>query len=86
MATKTGKTTSIRDEYPNHNRPNVTPISQRSGNKVGWRTYKTKAEANTVAKWARVEAKIKSRQGYDFGYCSPGSITKTEDGYEVCIP
>lgn len=77
---------SIRDEYPDHPREHGhKPVAARSGNKVRWETYATRAEAEAVAKWAETEAEIKFRQGYDAGYCAPGSITKVIGGYEVCI-
>lgn len=61
-------------------------IDQRSGAKVGWRTYATKRLAEKAAKAARHNAEIQASLGYDFGYQMPGSIDKTAKGYEVCIP
>lgn len=59
----------------------------RSGCKVGWRTYSDKSLADKCAEAAKHNAKIKAAQGYDFGYCMPGYITKLDDGrFEVCIP
>lgn len=63
-----------------------TPLSQRSGCKVGWLTFATEDEAKAASKVAMAEADVRADQGYDFGYCSPGSIEKVADGYEVCIP
>lgn len=83
---KPKKAPSIRDEYPDHPiNHDQKPVSQRGGCKVRWETYATEAEAKIVQKWAIVEAEIKRRQGYDSGYCSPGSIRKVENGFEVCI-
>lgn len=62
------------------------PISQRGGCKVGWATFATEDEAKTASAWAIEEAKIKAGEGYDFGYCAPGSIDKNKAGYEVCLP
>lgn len=78
---------SIRKKYPDHPPSHgQTPVSQRSGNKVGWETFATKGEAEKCAEWARTEAEIKLAMGYDFGYCSPGSIREVENGFEVCLP
>lgn len=64
-----------------------TPVSQRSGCKVGWMTFATKADAEKCARAARLEAKRQAENGYDFGYCTPGSIEKIgADRWEVCIP
>ena len=86
MAKVKTKVKSVRDEYPNHpmNHGHV-PQSQRGGCKVRWETYESREEAEAVAKWATVEAEIKMRQGYDAGYCSPGSVRAVEGGFEVCI-
>ena len=63
------------------------PLSQRSGCKVGWLIYASKTEAEAAAKFAVVEASRREAEGYDFGYCAPGSITELKDGtFEVCIP
>lgn len=61
------------------------------GYKVGWRYYDNRADAEECAEAARHNAAIQAGLGYDFGYCSPGSITKMVEGryagyYEVCIP
>lgn len=59
----------------------------RSGCKVGWRYYRDRTAAELCAKAARYNAILKAEQGYDFGYCAPGSLTQLEDGrFEVCIP
>ena len=73
--------------------PYPSTDSLRVGCKVGWRYYDREIDAKYCAKAAVHNAKIKSELGYDFGYCSPGSIRKIDaDGseyagmYEVCIP
>ena len=80
------KPKNIRDEYPSH--PiwcPVKPIRERNGCKVHWFIFPTEELARECQKWALVECEIRERQGYDSGYCSPGSIAKVEDGFEVCI-
>lgn len=63
------------------------PVKTRSGCKVSWAYYATEAEAKECGIAARFNAQILEAQGYDFGYQSPGSISKTSDGlYEVCLP
>lgn len=63
------------------------PAEDKSGCKVCWRYYKTEAEAKECSKVAIHNAKIDSYHGYDYGYCSPGSIKETDDGlFEVCCP
>jgi len=64
-------------------------VAIRSGCKVGWKYYRTEAEAKAAAVIARHNAKIDASQGYDFGYCSPGSVSLVREGefaglYEVC--
>jgi len=62
------------------------PVSQRQGCKVGWLIYATIEEAKACSVEAIYEGHKRAEQGYDFGYCAPGSITKVETGWEVCIP
>jgi hypothetical protein len=58
-----------------------------SGCKVGWRIYAKRSDARKCATAAQHNARIAASLGYDFGYCSPGSIDETEDGrFRVCIP
>lgn len=77
---------SVRDEYPDHPREHgETPVSRRGGCKVYWETFATREEAQRAAAWAFVEAEIRERQGYDSGFCSPGSIDEVADGFEVCF-
>lgn len=63
----------------------------RSGCKVGWRYYKDSADAKKCSTAAAHNAELDAAEGYDFGFCAPGSIVKIEEGeyagmYEVCIP
>ena len=51
----------------------------RTGIKVGSRCYASKEEAVKCSEAAMHNAKIQAAAGYDFGFCSPGSITKLED-------
>lgn len=69
-----------RKEYP-------TPVRTRSGNKVGWYYYDKRIDAERCSKAAEYNADIFARAGYDFGYCTPGSIRVLSGGqFEVCIP
>jgi len=65
----------------------------RSGCKVGWRYYRSREDAEKASVAARHNAEIQWSLGYDFGYCSPGSIEKAHESYkefagmwEVCVP
>jgi hypothetical protein len=59
----------------------------RVGRKVSWYIYKDRALAEQASVAANHNKIIGWRQGYDYGYCDPGSITQLADGrYEVCIP
>ncbi len=69
----------IYREYPR-------PLVKRIGAKVSWYTYATLADAEKCSEAARINARIQEEFGYDFGYQTPGNITKTSRGYEVCIP
>jgi hypothetical protein len=62
------------------------PIRTNGGNKVGWEVYAKQADAKKRATAAKREARVKAAKGYDFGYQSPGSVRKVEDGWEVCVP
>ena len=70
------------------------PVAQRSGCKIGWEYFKTKAEARTANRFALKEAKRKASLGYDFGYRSPGQelrLCGANEGeyaglYEIVIP
>lgn len=57
-----------------------------TGCKVGWRTYGNKKDAELCSVAAKNNAIIQKNSGYDFGYCSPGSIDETDGKFRVCIP
>jgi len=62
-------------------------VSSRTGCKVSWFTYVTKAEAEAAAKVAEAQAKELWAVGFDFGFMCPGDITELKDGtFEVVIP
>jgi hypothetical protein len=46
----------------------------------------TGEQAKVASLHAIAEAIYNADLGYDFGFCSPGSIDKVVDGYEVCFP
>lgn len=73
------------------------PTAVRGGCKVSWNYYRARREANICAKAAKHNAQIALADGFDFGYCAPGSIRKVPEGvrhnnidlggmYEVCLP
>ena len=62
------------------------PIYREIGCKVEWRWYRTLKSAKKAAAEARKEAITQAARGYDFGYQTPGSISKTERGYCVVFP
>lgn len=63
----------------------------KGGIKVAWYYFDSKDDAEKASEAARHNAQVKEGQGFDFGYCSPGSIVKMKDGefagkFEVCVP
>jgi hypothetical protein len=56
--------------------------SRRSGCKVSWRYYDDREVAEKCAEAAKHNANLMYREGYDFGYCSPGTIEWVEAGHE----
>jgi len=62
------------------------PVEAWDGCKVGWAVYRLKADADLIARQAKKDAKKKAERGYDFGYQSPGTVTRVENGYRVCLP
>lgn len=81
---------AIRKEYADRVasfEPCPKSVRSRTGIKVVWYYYATLEEAQIASQWAMASADRAWQFGYDFGYCSPGSISKQEDGtYEVCFP
>jgi hypothetical protein len=61
------------------------PIYAQCGCKVSWKYYEDHAEAVCAANFAKEEAEKAERQGYDFGYQSPGSIGKAVI-YRIAAP
>lgn len=70
--------------------PYPAPQQIRVGCKVSWHYYEKEEDAKAASKAAVHNAEIQASQGYDFGYCAPGSITKDQlffpGLYEVCLP
>lgn len=73
------------------------PDAHRGGCKVSWNYYRDEKKARKCAEVARHNAVIALSEGFDFGYCSPGSVEKVPEGvthngkdvggmYEVCLP
>lgn len=63
------------------------PIAERHGCKVSWYTYADRKTANQAARVARKDAAKYAAQGYDFGYCVPGTVRENDDGtFEVTLP
>lgn len=61
------------------------------GCKVSWNYYRDEGKAKKCAEAAKHNASIQRSQGYDFGYCMPGSIEKVGKGeragmFRVCLP
>lgn len=72
--------------------PYPEPLKTRCGCKVSWYYYDNLKDAEECSKAARHNGEYQRWLGYDFGYCSPGSIRPpTKVGfnpelYEVCLP
>jgi hypothetical protein len=88
MAKKPAKKTYDYKPYPKYD-------GLRSGIKVSWHYYKSREDADAASVAAKHNAQIQWSLGYDFGYCSPGSIELVDESrgmpdkigmYEVCIP
>lgn len=67
-------------DYPEENL-----IDERSGFKVGWRTYSVEASADECAYAAMVNGVIKAMQGFDFGYQYPAFVKQVDNGWEVTV-
>ena len=71
-----------------------SPDQTRVGCKVSWYYYRNRRAAEVAATAAKHNARVQEALGYDFGYCSPGSIEKAGKGWgpeyaglwEVCLP
>lgn len=63
-------------------------INMRSGCKVSWLTYDNLSDAKKASEIAIQESYRLEALGYDFGFQSPGYISKTKDKDEwtVTIP
>jgi hypothetical protein len=64
----------------------------RGGCKVAWHYYKDEARARECAEVANHNRRIAEWEGYDHGYCCPGSVRMSLEGefhpgmWEVCVP
>lgn len=71
-------------------KPYPKAADTRSGIKVSWHYYETEEEAKACAEIAQHNGEVDRANGYDHGYCSPGSILgpdqqKHKPGlWEVC--
>lgn len=64
-----------------------TPVRERHGCRVSWYTYADLKTARQASTQASKEAVAMKRRGFDFGFMTPGCITKTKDNmFEVVIP
>lgn len=81
---KTQREPSPYMDYPKHD-------ARETGCKVSWLYYADEAMAREAAIAARHNDRVDAERGYDFGYCSPGSVGKPSDKGEhaglwrVCI-
>jgi hypothetical protein len=67
--------------------PYPEAVKTTVGCKVSWSVYADRETAELAAHAAKHNARIDAGQGYDFGFCCPGSIEVTKDGlFEVCLP
>lgn len=72
------------------------PNCMASGGRVSWHFYRTKVAAIAAGERAKRAAERRRAKGYDFGFCSPGSVefldpkdhpTSIYRGlYRVCVP
>ena len=70
---------------PKYNYPE--PQKKDIGNKVCWYTYSNLEDAEKASAIAKEEAIECARMGFDFGYLTPGTITKKDDGtFTVVLP
>ena len=57
-------------------KPYPAPIAQRGGCKVSWNYYTNRKDADACARAAIHNARIALSEGYDFGYCAPGTVER----------
>lgn len=75
------------DPYPRFKGQRPTPVRTRSGMRVGWETYATRAEAEKVSAHEKLRGEWYQRRGSDFGLVVIGEIVETVDGmFEVTVP
>jgi hypothetical protein len=58
---------------------------ERSGCKVGWIAFATREDAESYVEGVRQRAAEMAADGYDFGYCVPGQISKNAKGEFVLV-
>jgi hypothetical protein len=63
-----------RDTTPRSVDLRPKPVAYRSGCKVSWNYYATLAEAEIAKGYAIEQGRRDAALGYDFGFCSPGSV------------
>jgi hypothetical protein len=51
-----------------------TPLTWKGGGKVSWNFYTVLKDAEKCAEIAKAKAKSLEKQGYDFGFATPGKI------------
>lgn len=61
--------------------PMPKAVAIRTGCKVGWRYYLDEATAREAAIAAAHNGRYDASRGYDFGYCSPGSVERTHSSW-----
>ena len=56
------------------------PQKKEIGCKVSWYTYSSLEDAEKASKIAKEDAIESAEMGFDFGYLTPSTITKNDDG------
>jgi hypothetical protein len=56
-------------------------VAQRCGCKVSWEYYLDEATAREAGIAARHNGRVDAGRGYDFGYCSPGSVERAHGSF-----
>jgi len=63
------------------------PQKKEIGCKVSWYTYDKIEDAEKASQIAKEDAIETASMGFDFGYLTPSTITKNDDGtFTVVIP